>query len=161
MKWGNFTQNPNKLSYMHILTPHGIAQKLRLTTYFLKRKEEEYEHLQVEIRALRQELGFHHRTATPRLMVNEREPAQMGASGMPVQNNTVTPKTQPPSGLATLMGRNLIRLMGGAGATPKGVVGRRTGGATRDRKLADLSLSKCGNLSSICISKVEVIRKVV
>lgn len=34
VKWGNFSQNPNKLSYMHLLTPQGIAQKLRLTAHF-------------------------------------------------------------------------------------------------------------------------------
>lgn len=77
VKWGNFSQNPNKLSYMHILTPQGIGQKLRLTAHFLKRKEAEYDNLQTEIRALRQELGAHHRTATPSLMVIRRESAQL------------------------------------------------------------------------------------
>jgi len=76
VKWGNFSQNPNKLSYMHLLTPQGIAQKLRLTAHFLRRKEAEYDQLQTEIRALREEL----RTQRPDLTVNqivknEREPA--------------------------------------------------------------------------------------
>ena len=56
VKWDNFTQNPNKLSYLHILTPQGVAHKLRLTAHFLARKEAEYEALQAEIAALRQEL---------------------------------------------------------------------------------------------------------
>lgn len=56
VKWGNFTQNPNKLGYLHILTPQGVADKLRLTAHFLQRKEAEYEALQAEIASLRQEL---------------------------------------------------------------------------------------------------------
>ncbi len=39
VKWGNFSQNPNKLQYMHLLTPKGIAQKLQLTAHFLQHKE--------------------------------------------------------------------------------------------------------------------------
>lgn len=78
VKWGNFSQNPNKLSYMHLLTPQGIAQKLRLTAHFLRRKEAEYDQLQAEIRTLREEL----RTQRPDLTVNqivrnEREPAHL------------------------------------------------------------------------------------
>ncbi len=56
VKWGNFTQNPNKLDYLHILTPEGLAHKLRLTVHFLQLKEAEYERLRAEIAALRQEL---------------------------------------------------------------------------------------------------------
>ncbi len=57
VKWGNFSQNPNKLQYMHLLTPKGIAQKLQLTTHFLQRKEREFEELKSEIAHLRAELG--------------------------------------------------------------------------------------------------------
>jgi EPS-associated MarR family transcriptional regulator len=78
VKWGNFSQNPNKLAYMHLLTPQGIAQKLSLTAYFLRRKEAEYDQLQAEIRTLREEL----RTQSPiltvnRIVKNEREPAHL------------------------------------------------------------------------------------
>ncbi len=41
---------------MHLLTPQGIAQKIRLTTHFLHRKEREFEELQGEIERLRAEL---------------------------------------------------------------------------------------------------------
>ncbi len=58
---------------------------------------------------------------------------------MLVQNNTATPKTLLPSGLAARVGRNLIRLMGRGGVTPKGAVDRRTGDKARDRALAGLS----------------------
>jgi EPS-associated MarR family transcriptional regulator len=56
VKWGNFSQNPNKLQYMHLLTPKGIAQKLQLTAHFLQRKEREFEELRREIARLRAEL---------------------------------------------------------------------------------------------------------
>jgi EPS-associated MarR family transcriptional regulator len=57
VKWGNFSQNPNRLKYVHHLTPKGIAQKLRLTAHFLQRKEHEFEELKREIARLRTELG--------------------------------------------------------------------------------------------------------
>jgi EPS-associated MarR family transcriptional regulator len=78
VKWGNFSQNPNKLAYMHLLTPQGIAQKLSLTAYFLRRKEAEYDQLQAEIRALREELRTQRPTLTVnRIVKNEREPAHL------------------------------------------------------------------------------------
>jgi EPS-associated MarR family transcriptional regulator len=57
VKWGNFSNNPDKLQYMHLLTPKGIAQKLLLTSHFLQRKEREFEDLRSEIARLRAELG--------------------------------------------------------------------------------------------------------
>ena len=57
VKWGNFSQNPNKLQYMNLLTPKGIAQKLLLTAHFLQRKEREFEELRSEIEQLRAELS--------------------------------------------------------------------------------------------------------
>lgn len=79
VKWGNFTQNPNKLGYLHILTPQGVAHKLRLTAHFLARKEAEYEALQAEIAALRQEL--HPTDAGPGrgLDINDRSLERAGA----------------------------------------------------------------------------------
>jgi len=78
VKWGNFSQNPNKLSYMHLLTPQGIAQKLSLADHFLRRKEAEYDQLQAEILALREELRTQRPTpAANRIVKNERKPAQL------------------------------------------------------------------------------------
>ena len=57
VKWGNFSQNPNKLQYMHLLTPKGIAKKLSLTAHFLQRKEREFEELRSEIASLRAQLN--------------------------------------------------------------------------------------------------------
>ncbi len=33
-KWGNFSNNPNKLKYKHLLIPEGIRQKPSLTIHF-------------------------------------------------------------------------------------------------------------------------------
>ena len=78
VKWGNFSQNPNKLSYMHLLTPQGIAQKVLLTAHFLRRKEAEYDQLQAEIRALREELRTQRPAPTANQIVkNEHEPAHL------------------------------------------------------------------------------------
>ena len=49
LKWGNFSANPNKIIYMHLLTPTGVSQKINLTLHFLKRKQVEYERLREEI----------------------------------------------------------------------------------------------------------------
>ena len=57
VKWGNFSNNPHKLQYMHLLTPKGIRQKLSLTIHFLERKQAEYEHLKLEIASLQTEIG--------------------------------------------------------------------------------------------------------
>jgi len=58
VKWGNFSQNPNKLQYMHLITPKGIRQKLSLTIHFLERKQAEYENLKLEIASLQAEIGW-------------------------------------------------------------------------------------------------------
>ena len=68
LKWVNFSTNPNKLQYMHLLTPKGASEKLALTMHFLKRKEKEYE-LQInEIAHLHDEL------VTPPLAINPLAP---------------------------------------------------------------------------------------
>ena len=65
LKWGNFSTNPNKLQYMHLLTPKGVSEKLTLTMHFLKRKEKEYELLKEEIAQLRDELATTSLVANP------------------------------------------------------------------------------------------------
>lgn len=53
VKMGNFQKSKNKFKYVYLLTPQGIAEKVVLTSRFLKCKMEEYEALKVEIQALR------------------------------------------------------------------------------------------------------------
>ena len=57
VKVHNFSQSKNKFGYMYVLTPQGIAEKLSLTSRFLKRKMEEYDALRVEIEALEEDMG--------------------------------------------------------------------------------------------------------
>ena len=49
VKISNFKKNPNKVGYMYILTPKGIAEKTKLTISFMKSKMREYEELKKEI----------------------------------------------------------------------------------------------------------------
>tara|TARA_Y100000816_G_C26070596_1_gene563067 strand:+ start:1052 stop:1351 length:300 start_codon:yes stop_codon:yes gene_type:complete len=49
IKIKNFKKNKNKLNYIYILTPKGIAKKTMLTMNFMKRKMREYEELKKEL----------------------------------------------------------------------------------------------------------------
>ena len=42
--------NPNKINYIYVLTPRGIAEKTKLTINFMKRKMEEYDDLKAELK---------------------------------------------------------------------------------------------------------------
>jgi EPS-associated MarR family transcriptional regulator len=55
VKMDNFTASKNKLKYVYLLTPSGIAEKISLTARFLKRKMQEYDALKVEIEGLKAE----------------------------------------------------------------------------------------------------------
>ena len=57
VKLENFQNNPNKLGYLYLLTPMGMAAKTTLTAQFLRRKLAEYEALKAEIEQLRCEVG--------------------------------------------------------------------------------------------------------
>ena len=55
VKMGNFQKSKNKFKYVYLLTPQGVAEKVALTSRFLKRKMQEYDALKTEIEALRVE----------------------------------------------------------------------------------------------------------
>ena len=57
VKARNFKNAQNKLAYAYVLTPSGINIKKELTVAFLRRKQEEYEALQREIKALEEDLA--------------------------------------------------------------------------------------------------------
>lgn len=57
VKLENFQNSKHKFKYVYILTPTGIAQKVAMTSRFLKRKMEEYDALKVEIEALKAEVS--------------------------------------------------------------------------------------------------------
>ena len=49
IKMKNFEKNRNKINYIYVLTPRGIAEKTKLTINFMKRKMKEYDELKKEI----------------------------------------------------------------------------------------------------------------
>ena len=50
IKIKNFKKNPDKIKYIYLLTPNGIAIKTKLTINFMKKKMREYDELQKEIK---------------------------------------------------------------------------------------------------------------
>lgn len=57
VKMDNFRRCDNKLGYMYVLTPSGIATRLSLAREFLRCKELEYRMLRAEIDQLRLEVA--------------------------------------------------------------------------------------------------------
>lgn len=57
VKMANFQKSKNKFKYVYLLTPQGIAEKVALTSRFLKRKMQEYDALKLEIEALKSEVS--------------------------------------------------------------------------------------------------------
>ena len=55
IKIQNFTKNPNKLNYIYVITPKGIAEKAKLTINFMKMKMKEYEDLKEELEKINKE----------------------------------------------------------------------------------------------------------
>ena len=49
VKIKNFRNNKNKINYIYVLTPKGIAKKANLTINFMKRRMQEYEELKKEL----------------------------------------------------------------------------------------------------------------
>ncbi len=56
LKIDNFSKNSNKLIYLYMLTPQGVAEKTKLTAGFLKRKMAEFHALKKEIDSLKSSL---------------------------------------------------------------------------------------------------------
>ena len=50
IKIRNFEKNPNKINYIYVLTPRGIAERTKLTLNFMKQKMQEYDELKREIK---------------------------------------------------------------------------------------------------------------
>lgn len=55
MKLANFRASKNKLGYVYVLTPEGIAHRTQLASGFIKRKMAEFEAIQAELEQLRSE----------------------------------------------------------------------------------------------------------
>lgn len=59
VKMKNFANSKSKFGYVYVMTPRGIDERTTLARRFLKRKLEEYERLQAEIRELQGEFNDH------------------------------------------------------------------------------------------------------
>ena len=55
LKIDNFKKSKNKINYIYVLTPEGIAEKTHLTINFMKRKMREYDELQKELKQTKKE----------------------------------------------------------------------------------------------------------
>jgi EPS-associated MarR family transcriptional regulator len=55
VKAQNYRKSSNKIAYLYLLTPAGVAAKAELTREFLALKVKEYEALRLEIEGLEQE----------------------------------------------------------------------------------------------------------
>ena len=55
VKAENYRKSGNRLAYLYLLTPAGVAAKAGLTRQFLARKVKEYEALRLEIERLERE----------------------------------------------------------------------------------------------------------
>ena len=53
VKVNNFRLSGNKLVYAYVLTPQGVAEKVKITRRYLKKKEQDYLALQLEIESIR------------------------------------------------------------------------------------------------------------
>lgn len=56
VKLENFQRSDNKLAYAYLLTPAGLEEKGRVTLAFLRRKEQEYQEIKMQITRLREEV---------------------------------------------------------------------------------------------------------
>ena len=57
IKLANFKASKNKLGYVYVLTPEGIAHRAQLAAGFIKRKMAEFEAIQAELEQLRREFA--------------------------------------------------------------------------------------------------------
>jgi EPS-associated MarR family transcriptional regulator len=58
VKTERFANAERKSQYLHILTPEGLAEKMRLTMKFLQIKRQQYRDLRAEVEALEEELAW-------------------------------------------------------------------------------------------------------
>ena len=49
VKIKNFQKHSNKIQYVYVLTPKGLAEKTKLTINFMKRKMKEFDELKKEL----------------------------------------------------------------------------------------------------------------
>ncbi len=57
VKLANFRASKNKLGYVYVLTPEGIAHRASLAVRFIERKKAEYDAIRAELEQLRDEFA--------------------------------------------------------------------------------------------------------
>lgn len=57
IKLSNFRRSDNKIAYLYLLTPKGVAERSILAKAFLERKINAFEKLQSEIKNLKREIN--------------------------------------------------------------------------------------------------------
>ena len=57
IKLSNFIRSNNKMGYVHLLTPKGVTEKIKLTEEFLIRKKVEFNLIKKELKHLELELS--------------------------------------------------------------------------------------------------------
>lgn len=55
IKVERFAHSGNKWRYRYVLTPEGIAERIKITEHFVQRKEQEYEQLCDELKNLKKQ----------------------------------------------------------------------------------------------------------
>ncbi|MCZ8371093.1 MAG: MarR family EPS-associated transcriptional regulator [Porphyrobacter sp.] len=58
VKLANFRASKNRLGYVYVLTPEGLAHRAQLAAAFIERKRAEYEAIRAELEALEGEFGL-------------------------------------------------------------------------------------------------------
>ena len=54
VKITNFKKSENKTKYLYVLTPKGISEKTKLTINFMRKKMQEYDELQEELKLIKE-----------------------------------------------------------------------------------------------------------
>jgi EPS-associated MarR family transcriptional regulator len=57
VKLANFRASRNRLGYVYVLTPQGVAHRAQLAVLFIERKRAEHEAIRAELEALQGEYG--------------------------------------------------------------------------------------------------------
>ena len=78
VKVESFKNSKKKLAYMYILTPKGVAKKMELTYFFLKRKMDEYSALKIETEELKNDLEKETKEKVKEVGVEKSEEVEKG-----------------------------------------------------------------------------------
>jgi hypothetical protein len=61
IKIKNFKKNKNKLNYLYIITPKGLAEKTKMTVEYMNKISKEYDELKKEIKPKNEKIKINNR----------------------------------------------------------------------------------------------------